>query len=70
MKVIIQLSRPEEIKALPRLLRHSTGMVLPERTYVLSEEAVRTLSSAGIKYTEIGRDAVIPSLEGVAGKRV
>ncbi len=38
MKVIIQLSRNEEAKALPILLRHSPGMVLRERTYVLSDD--------------------------------
>jgi hypothetical protein len=39
MKVIVQLTRQEEAKALPILLRHSPGMILPERTYILSEEA-------------------------------
>ena len=43
MKVIIQLSREEEAKALPILLRHSPGMILPERTYVLGEESVGLL---------------------------
>jgi len=40
MKFIIQLSREEEARALPLLLRHFPGMILPERTYVLGEDAV------------------------------
>jgi hypothetical protein len=40
MKVIIQMSEAEEAKALPILLRDSPGMILPNRIYVVSEEAV------------------------------
>ena len=70
MKIIIQLSREEEAKALPILLRHSPGMVLPERTYVLGEDAVGSLRNAGIQFTELSREALAPSLEEVAGERV
>jgi len=45
MKVIVHLTKEEEAKALPILLRHSPGMVLPHRTYVLSEDALRALQS-------------------------
>jgi hypothetical protein len=37
MKGIIQLNREEEAKALPIILRHSPGMVLPGRKYILGE---------------------------------
>jgi len=40
MKTIIQMSEAEEAKALPILLRHSPGIVLPHRIYVASEDAV------------------------------
>ncbi|MGD0814432.1 MAG: hypothetical protein ABSA83_12570 [Verrucomicrobiota bacterium] len=70
MKIIIQLSREEEAKALPVLLRHSPGMILPERTYVLGEDAVASLRNAGIRFTELSREALAPSLEEVAGERV
>jgi hypothetical protein len=70
MKVIIQLSKEEEAKALPILLRHSPGMVLPDRTYVLSEAALKALRTAGIRYSELSREASAPNLEGVAGERV
>ncbi len=71
MKVVIQLSSREELKALPILYRHSPGMVLPGRTYVLSEEAVSALRAAGVKFTEVSRDAPTPGLEGVGpGERI
>ena len=41
MKTIIQMSEAEEAKALPLLLRHSPGTVLPNRIYVVSEEVVK-----------------------------
>jgi len=52
MKVIIHLTREEEAKALPVLLRRSPGMVLPQRTYVLSEDAVMALRRANIQFSE------------------
>jgi len=70
MKVIIHLTRDEEAKALPILLRNSPGMVLPDRTYVLSEDALRELREAGIRFSELSREAAAPSLEEVAGERV
>jgi predicted Fe-Mo cluster-binding NifX family protein len=70
MKTIIQLSREEEAKALPILLRHSPGMILPDRTYVLGEGAVGLLRNAGVRFTQLSREAVAPCLEEVAGERV
>ena len=55
MKIIIQLSSEEEGKALPILLRHSPGMILPGRTYVLGEDAVGSLRNAGIRFTQLIR---------------
>ena len=70
MKVIIQLTRDQEAKALPILLRHSPGMVLPQRIYILSQEALRALRAAGVWFSELSREAVAPVLEEVAGERV
>jgi hypothetical protein len=70
MKVIIQLTRDDEAKALPILLRHSPGMILPQRTYVLSEDTLRALSAGGVRFSELSREAAAPSLEEVAGERV
>ena len=69
MKVIVQFTSEAEQKALPILLRHSSGMVLPGRTYVLSDDALRALRRAGIQFTELSRETEAPSLE-VAGERV
>jgi len=70
VKVIIQLSAEEEVKALPILLRHSPGMVLPRRTYVLSEDALVALRRAGVDFSELSREAFVPSLEEAAAERV
>jgi hypothetical protein len=71
MKVVIQLSVREEERALPILLRHSPGTILPDRVYVISEEAARALREAGISFVELGSDTHAPNLEGAgSGERV
>ena len=70
MKVIIHLTKEEEAKALPIPLRHSPGMILPQRIYLLSEGALRALRKAGIQFSEVSREAAAPNLEEVAGERV
>jgi hypothetical protein len=70
MKVVIQLTAEEELRALPLLLRHSPGMVLPNRTYILSEAALKMLRAKGIQYSEVSREAVAPNLAEAAGERV
>lgn len=70
MSVIIRLSAAEERKALPILLRHSPGTILPDRTYVISVDAARELQEAGIRFTPVGGKSEPPHLEGVpAGER-
>ena len=66
MKIIIHLSKEEEAKALPILPRHSPGMILPQRTYVLGEDAVGLLRNAGIRFTRLSREASAPRLDEVA----
>ncbi|MFO0968923.1 MAG: hypothetical protein U0793_25505 [Gemmataceae bacterium] len=71
MKIVIKLTTKEELKALPLLLRHSPGMVLPGRTYVLSEEAVKELRKARIRFQEISREgAPTGAQEVVEGERI
>jgi hypothetical protein len=71
MKTIIRLSEAEEAKALPLLLRHSPATVLPNRLYVVSEEAAKKLREAGVQFTELSREFNTPSLEGVgSGERI
>jgi len=64
MKVIIHLTAAEEAKALPILLRHSPGMILPNRTYVLAENALNALRSAGIRFSELSREAANAKARG------
>ena len=71
MKVVIQLSQREELKALPIIYRHSPAMVLPDRTYVLSEDAVTALREAGVKFTEVSRETDVPGPSEVsAGEKL
>lgn len=65
MKVVIQLTKAEEAKALPVLLRHSPGTVLPNRTYVVNEEASMKLREAGIRFVELSRESNAPNLNEV-----
>jgi hypothetical protein len=53
MKIVIRLTAREELKAIPILLRHSPGMGLPDRTYVISAEAAKALREAGVEFTEL-----------------
>jgi len=71
MKTIIQLSEAEEAKALPILLRHSPGAVLPNRIYVVGEEAAKKLREAGVQFTELSRESNNSPLKGVgSGERI
>lgn len=70
MTVVIRLTSRDEAKALPILLRHSAGMVLPDRTYVLHQEAVDALRAAGVKFTELSRESSVPAVGAVAGERI
>lgn len=71
MSVVIRLSAKEELKALPIILRHSPGTILPHRTYVLSEASVAALREAGVGFTTIGTESNPPRMEGVpAGERI
>ena len=65
MKVAIRMSAAEEARALPILLRHSPGMLLSHRTYVISAEAARSLRDAGVVFTEVTRETLAPGREGV-----
>ena len=56
MRVVVHFTARNELKALPFLLRHSTGMVLPNQRYVISKEAAKALRDAGVRFTEISRD--------------
>jgi hypothetical protein len=71
MKIAVRFTAKEELRALPILMRHSPGMMLPRDIYVLSEEAVAALREAGVRFTEVTSEGASPGLEGAAtGERI
>ena len=69
--VAVRFSEKEELKAIPILMRHSPGMMLPGDIYVISAEAVTALREADVKYTEVTGETTPPGLEGAsAGERI
>lgn len=71
MKVLIQVSAADDAEAWALLVRHSPGVALPNRTFIVSEEAVAALREAGIHFTELSRGAEVPGPHGVAtGERI
>lgn len=69
MKVIIQVAADDDEKAWDLLQRHSPGVALPHRTYVVSEAALRSLAKAKVRFTELSREAAMPA-GGGAGERI
>jgi hypothetical protein len=53
MYVAIQFSSKDELNALPILLRHSPGRILPDRRYVISVSTAEALRSAGVRFRRI-----------------
>jgi hypothetical protein len=55
-RVVIQIARCDSAKAWALLVRHSPGMALPNRTFFVSQSAVRALQVAGVRFTQIARE--------------
>jgi hypothetical protein len=53
MRIVIQIAAKDKAKALALLERHSPGTALPNRTFIVSQEAVAALRQAEIKFAEI-----------------
>ena len=71
MKVAVRFTKAEELKALPILMRHSPGMMLPGDIYVISIEAAEAIRKAGVQFTQVASESMLPSNEGVAsGERI
>ncbi len=68
MKIVIQVQRRDSAKAWGLLVRHSPGVALPDRTFVVSVEAARALRKAGIRFKQMSRDAT--SSGALAGERI
>jgi hypothetical protein len=65
MRTVIQFVPREELKALDILLRHSPGMILPDRRYVVSVEAAEALRRSGVKFRMLASEANAPVFERV-----
>jgi acetaldehyde dehydrogenase (acetylating) len=57
MNIVIRMSATQNAKALPILLRHSPGVMLRNRLYIISKAAARDLLHARIKFSVT---AVVP----------
>lgn len=57
MQMVIRVSAKDSAKAWAILVRHSPGMALPNRTFVISESAARALKKAGVRFTQLSREA-------------
>jgi hypothetical protein len=70
MKIVIQVAASDDAKAWDLLQRHSRGVALPNRTYIVSEEVLRALNKARVRLTEVSRDAVLPGVGVAPGERI
>ena len=71
MRIVIQIAASDDAKAWDILQRHSPGMALAGRKFVVSEGAVRALQEAGVRFTELSREGVNGVVEGaLAGERI
>jgi hypothetical protein len=68
---VIQVSEADDAKAWALLQRHSPGVALPNRTFVLSREAAEALRQAGISFQVLSDATSTLTEEGVAaGERI
>jgi hypothetical protein len=65
MRTVIQVSPRASAKARALLVRHSPGVALPDRVFVVSEEAVRTLRNAGIRFSGLKAELKQEEILGV-----
>lgn len=71
MNVAVRFTKTEELKAVPILMRHSAGMMLPSDIYVISTEAVEALRKAGVRFADVTSETAPPKRTGVAsGERI
>jgi hypothetical protein len=57
MQVIIEFTEAEERKALPLLLRRTSGRILAGRRYVVDESAAAMLRKEGVRFRDISESA-------------
>ena len=71
MSIVLQFSEETEARALPILLRHSIGMALPNRAYIVDTTVAKTLRDSGIIFREVTSQVNLPFIETLpVGERV
>ena len=70
MKVAVKVVAKDVARAWDILVRHSPGMALADRTFVISDGAARALRKAGIKFREIAREGDLLTSGSSNGKKV
>lgn len=71
MKIVVQVAEADDAKAWDLLQRHSPGVALPNRTFVLSKEALDALLKAGIRVVVLSDEPHALTEEGVlSGERI
>jgi hypothetical protein len=71
MKVVIQVAEADDAKAWAILQRHSPGVALPKRTFVVSPEALAALRQAGVRPVVLSDNGGAVTEAGVAsGERI
>jgi len=71
VRIVIQIAEADDAKAWALLQRHSPGVALPKRTFVVSQEAAEALRQAAIRFVVLSSDAHTSMPEGVTtGERI
>lgn len=71
MKLVVQVAESDDAKAWAVLQRHSPGVALPNRTFVVSEQAVEALRREGVRLIVLSDDFQTLTEQGVAsGERI
>jgi hypothetical protein len=71
MKIVIQVAEADDARAWDLLQRHSPGVALPNRTFVISAAAAEALRQEGVRFVVLSRDTDKLTEEGVgAGERI
>lgn len=70
-RVLIKVAPKDSAKAWALLVRHSPGMALPDRTFLVAPQAVQALRRAGVRFLVISTDSAVLSPTGaIAGERI
>jgi len=71
MKIVIQVAQRDDAKAWAVLQRHSAGVALPNRTFVVSPEAAGELRRQKVDFVVLSDDSTPFLGQGVAaGERI